>query len=127
MRELIVGVARVLPLCVLLLILPSLVRPDVAFAQQLAAAINPTQGPPGTTVTGTGTIGYDQYGVFIGHPGDTIQVNWDDTGGIILANTTVRSDGTFSVSFQIPSNATEEAHTIYFWDLGYLLIRPWVH
>ena len=43
---------------------------------------------------------------------------WDDTEGTILANTTVRSDGTFSASFNIPSNATAGAHSIYFLDRG---------
>jgi hypothetical protein len=44
-----------------------------------------------------------------------MQISWD--GGAILANITVGSNGTFSASFNVPSNATAGAHTIYFTDL----------
>jgi hypothetical protein len=97
-------------------------------AQKLTVAIDLSQGSPGTRVTGTGTIGTNPAGVFIGKPGDTIEVSWDDTGGTILANTIVKSDGTFTASFNIPSNATAGAHTIYFMDrgvgTGYVLGSP---
>jgi hypothetical protein len=128
MGKLMVGLRRLLPLCALLLVLPSLMRPDRAFAQQLSAAITPTQGPPGTQVTGTGTIGANSTGYFIGHPGDRVQVRWDDASYTILANTTVGNDGTFSVSFTVPANATAGTHTITFNDLdagtGYVIGAP---
>jgi murein DD-endopeptidase MepM/ murein hydrolase activator NlpD len=79
-------------------------------------------------VTGTGTIGANNTGVFIGHPGDRVQVRWDDASFTILANTTVGNDGTFRVSFTVPANATAGAHAIAFVDLdfetGYVLGSP---
>jgi hypothetical protein len=111
MSKLGVGLTRILPLCALLLLFPTMMLPSIAFAQQLTATITPTQGSPGTTVTGTGTIGANSAGVFIGHPGDRVQVRWDDASFTILANTTAGNDGTFSVSFNVPSNATAGAHS----------------
>jgi hypothetical protein len=51
-----------------------------------------------------------------------MQVSWADDGSV-LANTTVQSNGTFTVSFKVPSNAGQGGHTIYFTDLAsrYLL------
>jgi Neprosin len=106
MGKLMAGVARILPLCALVLVLSSMMRPDIAFAQQSTVAINLMQGPAGTRVTGTGTNW---------QLGDRMQVTWD--GATILANTNVRSDGTFTASFNVPSNATAGAHNIYFTDL----------
>jgi hypothetical protein len=52
--KLMVGVARILPLCAVLLVLPVMMLPDTALAQTSTVAIDPTQGPPGTLVIGTG-------------------------------------------------------------------------
>jgi hypothetical protein len=48
-----------------------------------------------------------------------VQVRWDDASFTILANTTVGSNGSFSVSFTVPANATVGAHTIAFVDLDF--------
>jgi hypothetical protein len=78
-----------------------------AHAQSSTVSINPTQGPVGAPVTGSGTNWT---------AGDQMQVTWDD--GTILANTTVQSDGTFTVNFNIPSSAGLGGHDIYFTDLS---------
>lgn len=74
--------------------------------------LNPPQGPAGTQVTGTGGNWSS---------GDSILVQWED--GTILATTTVQGDGTFTVSFTIPSDAPQGGHTIYFTDqtAGYFI------
>ena len=75
--------------------LPLTMSSQVVFAQTSTVSINPTQGPAGIQVTGTGSNWT---------AGDQIQVSWADDGSI-LANTTVQSNGTFTVGFKIPSNA----------------------
>lgn len=70
-----------------------------------SVTLNPSEAPAGSNVTGAGS----DWTV-----GDSILVQWDD--GTNLATTTVQSDGTFTVPFTIPSNATQGAHTIYFTD-----------
>ena len=87
-----------------LLALPVIMSSDRAFAQQSGVSINPIQGPPGTKVTGTGANW---------RPGDHMQVSWEDTGSI-LANTIVSTNGTFSVPFNVPSNAAEGRRNILF-------------
>lgn len=96
--------------CALLLTisLPVLMAPQAVFAQSSTVSINPTQGPPSTNVTGTGSNWT---------AGDQMQVSWADDGSI-LANTTVQSDGTFTVGFTIPSSAGLGGHDIYFTDLS---------
>src|SRR5215210_5907462 len=72
---------RVRLLSVLLLLICGLVaaQSSLAVAQTSTVTLNPTQGPPGTTVTGTGANWA---------AGDQMQVSWADTG-TVLANTTV--------------------------------------
>jgi hypothetical protein len=91
----------------LTMLLPLNSLPRTAFAQGSSVTLNPTQGPAGTQVTGTGSNWSS---------GDTIVVQWDDNPPTTLATTTVQGDGTFTVSFTIPSNATQGNHTIYFTD-----------
>jgi hypothetical protein len=106
MSKLMVGGVRFLFLCAVLLASSILTFSDIAFAQQSTVAINPVQGPAGTTLTGTGTNW---------RAGDRMQITWE--GATVLANTNVHSDGTFSTSFNVPANATAGAHNIYFTDL----------
>ncbi len=87
--------------------LPLTLAPQVAFAQSSTVSINPTQGPAGAQVTGSGTNWT---------AGDSMQVSWGDNGSI-LANTTVQSTGSFTVKFNIPSSAGLGGHNIYFTDL----------
>src|SRR6266849_708675 len=97
-------------LCVLLLTisLSLTMAPQAALAQSSTVSINPTQGPAGTHVTGTGANWTT---------GDQIQISWADDGSI-LTNTIVQSNGTFTVSFTIPSSSGQGAHNIYFTDLN---------
>lgn len=88
--------------------LPLTMAPQAAFAQSSTVSINPAQGPAGTHVTGSGTNWT---------AGDSMQVSWADDGSI-LANTTVQSNGTFTVYFTIPSSAGLGGHNIYFTDLS---------
>ena len=50
MGKLIVAAARFLLLCAVLLLFLTMMLPDIAFAQQPTLAMNPTQGPPGTSI-----------------------------------------------------------------------------
>jgi uncharacterized repeat protein (TIGR01451 family) len=83
--------------CVLLILtsLPLAIRPKTAFAQQEAISINPTQGPPGTNVTVTGT-GWQ--------PGWTVPIG-TDLSPTPLVTAIADSSGTFSISITIPSSA----------------------
>ncbi len=92
---------------VMTMLLPLIISPHIVFAQASVVSINPTQGPAGTKVTGTGTN-------WTG--GDQMQVSWADDGRV-LGNTTVQSNGTFTVSFIIPTSAGQGGHNIYFTDL----------
>ena len=110
MGKLMVGVVRFLSLCAVLLLLPSLMmRHDIAFAQS-TVAIDPMQGPPGQRVTGTGRNW---------PPGDHMEIYWDQVCPtcVLLTQVTVGGNGAFSADFNVPSDATEGAHTIYFWDV----------
>jgi hypothetical protein len=64
-----------------------------------SAILDPTEGPPGTEVTVTGS-GWP--------PGDTIEVRW----GTTLAETTADSNGNIQVSFTVPADATAGEHEI---------------
>ena len=50
MGKLVAGLARILPLCAVLLLFLTIMLPDRAFAQQLTVAQNPTQGTSGTLI-----------------------------------------------------------------------------
>jgi hypothetical protein len=95
--------------CILLIamLLSLTISPQVVFAQSSTVSINPTQGSAGSQVTGTGSNWT---------AGDQMQVSWADDGSI-LANTTVQSNGTFTVGFKTSSNAGQGGHNIYFTDL----------
>src|SRR2546425_12251769 len=56
--------------------------------------LNPTSGPPGTSVTATGS------NWIAGH-----QIQVELESGTVLATTTVQNNGTFTVTFTIPTNA----------------------
>lgn len=98
---------------VLLLLISSLmIAPQAVFAQSSTASISPSQAPAGTNVTGSGSNWA---------AGDTMLVQWAD--GTTLATTTIGSNGTFTVTFTVPSNATQGVYTVYFTDqtAGYFI------
>jgi hypothetical protein len=66
--------------------------------------IEPTEGPVGTKVRGTGTNW---------PPGAQIRVTWGPKY-ILTTDVSVDKRGTFRISFRVPPNATEGNHTIYF-------------
>jgi hypothetical protein len=70
---------------------------------QPTITLDPTEGPPGTEVTATGSgwpVGLD------------VSVQWEN--GTVLATTTVDGNGSFTVSFTIPDDAAEGQHVIDF-------------
>jgi hypothetical protein len=101
-------------MCVLLVLMsmPLAKASQTTFAQGSNVVLNPTQGTPGTQVTGTGSNWAAN---------DSILVQWDD--GTTLANSTVGNDGTFTASFIVPTPATQGSHTISFTDqtAGYFI------
>jgi len=87
----------------------------MAFAAASTVSINPNQGSAGTIVTGSGNNWTSAH---------KIQVTWEDQS-TNLGQTTVDTNGNFTVSFTIPSTAPQGSHTIYFVDatgnLGYFI------
>jgi hypothetical protein len=70
---------------------------------QPTITLDPTEGPPETEVTATGS----------GWPaGHEVSVYWED--GTVLATTTVDDNGDFTVFFTVPDNASEGEYTINF-------------
>jgi uncharacterized repeat protein (TIGR01451 family) len=92
-------------LLLLTLLVGFLPPPRLALAGSVT--LNPSSGAPGTTVTATGS-GWT--------PGNIIKVDWDSPPAI--AQTTVNSNGGFTVSFNVPSNATSGNHTVYFTEVS---------
>jgi Cutinase len=92
----------------LALVMPSVTGSSRALAQTSSAAINPTQGAPGTSVTGTG----------VNWPaGDHIQAVWDGTtGNYVGSPAVVNPDFSFTVTFSVPSDAAAGSHVVVFWD-----------
>ena len=83
-----------------------------------AVSLNPTEGPPETQVTATGS-GWTS--------GNVIKVEWDNPG-VEVARTTVDNNGGFTVSFRVPKEATPGTHNIYFAELttsrGHFIVIP---
>lgn len=71
------------------------------------AVITPASGAAGSTVTGSGMNWT---------PGDHIQAEWGDDYSNLGSPVVVASDGTFTDSFPIPTNATLGSHQVLFWD-----------
>lgn len=83
--------------------------PETAFAQQEAISINPTQGPPGTQVTVTGT-GWDQQGSRgIDVP---IQISAPGFPTTQVADPTPDPSGNFITTFIVPANVPTGQLTI---------------
>jgi hypothetical protein len=70
---------------------------------QPTITLDPTEGPPDTEVTATGSRW---------PAGHEVNVQWED--GTVLATTTVDDNGDFTVSFSVPDDATEGEYTIDF-------------
>ena len=70
------------------------------------ATASPNSGPVGTTVTVTG----GNYSASA--TASNVEVHLDTRDGLVLGSTRAASNGTFSVSFQIPSNVTVGYHTL---------------
>jgi hypothetical protein len=93
---------------VVLLILFMALQPSLSPAHAQPAptiTLNPTEGPPGTEVTATGS-GWPQ--------GHEIKVRWDTPDNTDIAATAVDSNGGFTVSFTVPDDGAEGQHTVYF-------------
>ncbi|MGB2895400.1 MAG: IPT/TIG domain-containing protein, partial [Anaerolineales bacterium] len=75
---------------------------------QLTMSISPTSGPPGTTVTMSGS----------GWTGNTSghEIHWDSKTGPILGTFSTNPNGAFTTTFKIPGNATSGKHTIWVCD-----------
>ena len=103
---------RILMLLALLAVSLSLIAGPTAqkaIAQGTSAAtVAPTSGLPGSSVTGSGANWT---------PGDQIQAQWADDNSNLGSPAVVASDGTFKVSFKIPSSAAAGSHQILFWDI----------
>lgn len=81
---------------------------QAAVAQDGSTAVmTPASGAPGTTVKATGENWT---------PGDHIQAEWGDNDSNLGSPVVVASDGTFTDSFAIPSDATVGSHQVLFWD-----------
>jgi hypothetical protein len=72
------------------------------------ATVAPISGAPGSSVTGSGANWT---------PGDQIQAQWADNNSNLGSPAVVASNGTFKVSFTIPSSAASGSHQILFWDI----------
>jgi surface antigen len=72
-----------------------------------SAVITPSSGPPGSTVKASGANWT---------AGDDIQAEWGDDYSDLGSPVVVASDGTFTDSFAIPSDATVGSHQVLFWD-----------
>jgi hypothetical protein len=73
------------------------------YRQAPTITLDPTEGPPGTEVTATGS----------GWPaGHEVSVQWED--GTELATPAVADNGDFTVSFTVPDDAAEGQHPIDF-------------
>ena len=71
--------------------------------------ISPASGPPGTTVTAAGSAW---------PAGDQIQAIWGSTSGPDVGSpVTVSSNGTFTLSFTVPTNAALGSTQVFFWDI----------
>jgi hypothetical protein len=69
----------------------------------MPVTLTPTFGPDGTLVTATG-CGFT--------PGSQVMVSWDNEEP--LAFTTVNPDGTFTVSFTVPTDAEQGPYQLVF-------------
>lgn len=65
--------------------------------------IGPASTPPGTNVTAAGT-GFQA--------GETVQLYFDSTSGILLASTTADSNGNINTPIALPTSTTPGAHTV---------------
>ena len=114
MKRLFFKQLSVLPCVVILLSLSNIVSLPVAHAAS-SVSLSPNQGSAGTKVTATGSDW---------SAGHSINVTWEGQSGN-LAQTKVDGNGKFTVSFTVPSTATQGKHTIYFVDgtgnLGYFI------
>lgn len=97
-------------LCVLLLsaivLMLTTASGDAGGRAQSAPSISlsPGQGPPGTSVTVTGT----------GWAGNCRgRIHWDSKDGTVLGSFTANPNGAFSVGITIPGNATPTGHVVW--------------
>jgi hypothetical protein len=92
----------------LALMVPSVTYAGSALAQGSTVTISPIQGPPGTSVTGTGS-GWTA--------GDQIQAIWNGpTGTDVGSPVTVNSSGGFTLPFTVPSSAVAGSYQVAFYD-----------
>ena len=96
---------------ILVLLFSLLLHTDSASALpafQLMVNMQPTSGPPGTTVnmTGSGWTGNTS-----GH-----EIHWDSKTGPILGTFSTNPNGAFTTTFGIPGNASPGVHTVWVCD-----------
>ena len=92
----------------LALVMPSVTGSSGALAQVSSVVINPTQGAPGVMITATGSNWVS---------GHHIQAIWDGTSGNYVGSpAVVNPDGSFTVTFSVPSDAAVGSHVVIFWD-----------
>jgi len=90
------------------LVMPSVTGSSGALAQVSSVVINPTQGAPGVMITATGSNWVS---------GHHIQAIWDGTSGNYVGSpAVVNPDGSFTVTFSVPSDAAVGSHVVIFWD-----------
>ncbi len=101
-------VLAVIGALLLALVVPAATGASRALAQGNSVTISPTQGPPGTEVTATGS-GWAA--------GDTIQAIWGgDTGTDVGSPVVVNSSGGFTLTFAVPSGTAPGSYQVIFWD-----------
>jgi hypothetical protein len=104
-----IGLAAVVVL-LLALVVPGTVGSSKALAQGVSTAtISPTQGTPGTKITGSGSNW---------RTGDHIQAIWDGPTGTYVGNqAVVNTNGSLSLTFSVPPGAPRGSHVVTFWDI----------
>jgi Ricin-type beta-trefoil lectin domain-like len=92
----------------LAVVVPAATGASRALAQGSSVTISPTQGPPGTVVTATGSNWT---------PGDQIQAIWNGpTGTDVGSPVGVNSSGGFALTFAVPSGSAAGSYQIAFYD-----------
>jgi hypothetical protein len=92
----------------LALAVPAATGSSSALAQASSVTISPTQGPPGTEVTATGS-GWTA--------GDEIEAIWDGpTGTDVGSPVVVGSGGGFTLTFPVPAGAAQGSYQVAFYD-----------
>jgi hypothetical protein len=98
----------ILSMIILIILLPTGNKADARPLSDLSVSIEPGSGPPGTSVTMSGS----------GWTGNTSghEIHWDSKTGRFLGTFSTNPNGVFTTTFTIPSNASSGQHTIWICD-----------